>query len=326
MATPEQHKDDTFRKYAPDAAKRYAAFRPPYPPKFIDTVLSLHTSTGGGTTTLLDVGCGPGTATQSLAPLFTHAYAADPGTSMIEAARSTPILTASGEEVKWAISTAEDLLESIPEIKPGSVDLITAATAAHWFKMPGFYAAAAKLLKPGGSIAMWCSGLHYCHPHTTPNAVRVREMMLKWEEEYVIPFELPGNSLCRGLYEGLELPWTLTEDVDAETKAAVEVFDEGKFEKVYFNKGGELEEGETFVKGMKAPLEMITKGFATASPVARWREAHKEELEKGEVEDCLDVFLRITKETLAEVPDGVGRDWIEGGSEMVLLVIKKKDS
>ncbi|KAI4378823.1 hypothetical protein MLD38_016252 [Melastoma candidum] len=38
----------------------------------------------------------------------------------------------------------------------GSVDLITVATAAHWFDLPKFYALAKRVLrKPGGVIAVW---------------------------------------------------------------------------------------------------------------------------------------------------------------------------
>ncbi|KAF2498570.1 S-adenosyl-L-methionine-dependent methyltransferase [Lophium mytilinum] len=320
MSTTTPDKDNTFRKYAPEDAARYASFRIPYPPKLINTIISTHESTGGHLTTLLDVGCGPGTATHSLAPLFTNAYGADPGAAMIEAAQKDAPITASGAPVRFFVSTAEDLLTSIPEIKPGSVDLITAATAAHWFKLPGFYAAAAELLKPGGSIAMWCTGPQYCDPYTTPNVAAVQAAIDMLQEEVIAPFEVEGNRLCHDLYAKLDLPWTI-KDADAKTQAALDDFDEGAFQRIAFNEGGELEPGQEFVRGMKhASLEMLKKVSGTASPVQRWREAHKEQMEKGEVEDCLDRMARVIKEAMG------GRDWIDGGTSLVLLVIKKKDA
>jgi len=319
----EPDRDDTFRKYAPEAAAQYAKHRLSYPAKLIDTIIDAHKATGGQMDTLLDVGCGPGTATHSLAPLFQHGFGADPGDAMIQTAKQDTPTTASGEPVKYFVSTAEDLIESIPEIKPGTVDLITAATAAHWFKLPGFYAAAAELLKPGGSIAIWCTGTSYVNPHTTPNAAKVQKALNQLEEEIIIPFELPGNTLCRNLYEDLELPWTLKE-TDSKAQAALAVFDKADFQKIYFNKDGHVEPGEKFVHGMKGPLDMVKAVWATASPVKRWREAHKEQLEKGEIEDGVDRVIRTVKEIMAEVPEGKDRDWVDGGSSVVLMVIKKK--
>lgn len=239
---------------------------------------------------------------------------------MIEAAQNDAPITASGYPVRFFVSTAEDLLTSIPELKPGTVDLITAATAAHWFKLPGFYAAAAKLLKPGGSIAIWCTGPQYCDPYTTPNAAAVQAAISMLQEEVIAPFEVEGNRLCQDLYTKLDLPWTI-EGSDPNTQAALDEFDEGAFQRLAFNEGGKLEPGEEFLRGMKhASLGLMKKVWGTASPVQRWREAHKEQMEKGEVEDCLDRMARVVKEAMG------GRDWIDGGTSLVLLVIKKKDA
>jgi SAM-dependent methyltransferase len=39
-----------------------------------------------------------------------------------------------------------------------SVDLVTVAQAAHWFDLPRFYAEVARVLKPGGVLALWGYG------------------------------------------------------------------------------------------------------------------------------------------------------------------------
>ena len=45
---------------------------------------------------------------------------------------------------------------------------------------------------------------------------------------------------------------------------------------------------------------------------------------KGEVEDVVDMLIRNIQEIMAEVPEGKDRDYIESGSAMVVLVVKKK--
>lgn len=47
------------------------------------------------------------------------------------------------------VGKAEDL--PLPD---GSVDLLTVATAVHWFDQPKFLAEAGRVLKPGGCIAL----------------------------------------------------------------------------------------------------------------------------------------------------------------------------
>ena len=41
-----------------------------------------------------------------------------------------------------------------------SADLLIAAEAPHWFAVPAFYAEAARVLKPSGTLAVW--GYEYC--------------------------------------------------------------------------------------------------------------------------------------------------------------------
>jgi len=315
-------KDPTFRNYAPAAAAAYAQYRPGYPDKLIDTVISQHTSTGGGRDLLLDVGCGPGTATRSLAPLFQHAVGVDPGQSMIETARTIASSTARGEPVRYEVCAAEEL-DSVPGIAPESVDLVTAATAAHWFDLPRFYATAAKVLKPGGTIALWASGHQYCDPYTTPNAVKVQQLLFELELEIMRPYERAGNGHCRELYANLALPWTILAE-DEDIGEQLKIFDQDAFVRLEFNKDGALQPGEKFFRGRRSTLDQVKNAIGTISHVTRWREAHKDQLEKGEVEDCADMIVRRVRETMEEVPEGKGRDWLEGGSSTVILIIKKR--
>ena len=167
VSLPPNNKDPTFRHYDSASAKRYLHHRPGYPDSLIDLVISHHVSSGGGSELVLDVGCGPGNATRSLAPHFQHVIGADPGESMIEAARTVESVTKCGEPIIYEVCAAESLsnlsaLERFPKDGQGAVDLITAATAAHWFDMPRFWGEAAKILKPGGSVIIWCFGGYQC--------------------------------------------------------------------------------------------------------------------------------------------------------------------
>ncbi|KAK5451402.1 hypothetical protein LTS15_008166 [Exophiala xenobiotica] len=356
-STQQQQKDPTFRNYSSSSAQNYAKNRPGYPDSVISLILNQHTSTGGALDLLLDVGCGPGTATRSLAPHFQHAVGADPGQSMIETARSIPSTTASGEPVTYEVC-ASDALSSLSALKQYSysysaadgsgsgsekacacdcVDLITAATAAHWFDYPDFYREAAKVLKPGGSIILWCTKGFYVDERTTPNAKKVQALWQKFENEVTRAHEMPGNRLTRELYAGLPLPWSEYEyadqvqgqdqdrkEVDDETKRLLGVFDEKDYRRLVFNDNGQVKPGEEFFMSRRVTFEQTARVLGTVSPVTRWREANKDKLESGAVEDVVDQIIRQTRELFDEVPEGKGRDWVEGGEAMVVMVFKKK--
>ena len=157
--------EKTFRTFSTTAAAQYNQYRGSWPDSFNASLVAQHTAAGGDTGLLLDVGCGPGNSTRSLAQYFQRVIGVDPSPSMIETARSIACLSASGENVRFEAGKAEDLsgISALTELSPstqgtGSVDVITAATAAHWFDLPPFWVEAAKVLKPGGSVIFWCSG------------------------------------------------------------------------------------------------------------------------------------------------------------------------
>lgn len=313
----ESFADPTFRTNTARDAEAYQAGRPGYADVLINTLLTHHTQTSGKLKTLLDVGCGPGTATRSLAPHFQAAYGCDPSDSMIRTAQSIPLRSPSSSRISYAIGAAESLSQiafppSSQPLAPGSVDLLTCAMSAHWFSpISSFYAAASTLMAPGGTLAMWTASSYYCNPNTTPNAESVQRILFELERQILAPYELPGNRLSRDGYEDLPLPWD--EGVD------IEGFDEACFFRREWNKDGAVRDGEDFVAAEpRHSLDMFARGCSTASMVVRWREAHREGLGNGEIEDCVDLTVRRLKEALGD------QDWFEGGPSMVLLMIKKK--
>ncbi|CAI4212070.1 unnamed protein product [Parascedosporium putredinis] len=169
---PPQEK--TFRKFSHQQGAEYAQHRRDYHPKLYQTLVDHHTSTGGQFDTLLDVGCGPGLAARALAPHFRHVIGIDPSEGMLNSA-----IELGGESASS---------EPIPD---GSVDLLVVSTAAHWFNMPLFWARAAQVLKPGGTVALWTNG----------SIIRLDDYME------------PGNRHNRELYVNMQLPWTVPDPV-----------------------------------------------------------------------------------------------------------------
>lgn len=297
-----QHQEEaTFRNYDATAATKYARYRGGWSEAFIlDHIISPHTSSGGKLDVVLDVGCGPGNSTRCLAPHFRHVLGVDPSPAMVEAARGHPRADA-GEAIRYEVGKAEEL-SSLPALadiiqsqsqsesqtstsnqSPSGphecVDLITAATAAHWFDMRRFWCEAAQILKPGGSVILWCTGGLYVHPFTTPNYSKVQRLLDDFESVVLEPFSTEGNTLCRNLYAGLPLPWDYSREDGNEGEASARVkdaaalsaFDRRNSTRLEFNKDGAVASSppageEGFLHGWKADFDTVRESLGTASP------------------------------------------------------------
>ncbi|KAK5101350.1 hypothetical protein LTS08_004957 [Lithohypha guttulata] len=323
---PNYSQEKTFRNYTTSDAAKYAAYRPSYPPKLIELVLSIHNTTGGQTSHVLDIGCGPGIATRQIAEHFQYVTGIDAGASMITKAQETPCSSATGEQATFLVSNSEDIDK---HFEPATIDLITVATAAHWFDLPRFYAAASKVLRPRGSIALWCGGNWFVDPRTTPNADQVQAVWRDLEEEILSPFDMPGNKHCRELYANLDMPWT----VDAQTpelKDELSVYDRDASVRREFNADGQPDpdlifvESNGFMMYKRGPVDALSKALSTSSSVTRWREAHKQQLARGEIEDCIAKMLRLTMETTGKTTQDFEQQYLDCGVSMVLIVLKKK--
>lgn len=121
--------EKTFRSYTKDQGQNYAQHRMKYSQALYDSIISHHTSTGGRLENAIDLGCGPGTATFTIARSFDNTIGLDPSEGMISTARSFLSQEQNGSNVRFEISTAEDIDPAL--VPTGSVDLITAATCAH---------------------------------------------------------------------------------------------------------------------------------------------------------------------------------------------------
>ncbi|MFL6137460.1 MAG: class I SAM-dependent methyltransferase [Frankiaceae bacterium] len=105
-------------------AEHYRIGRLPYPQRLADALGERLSLDGRGT--LLDLGCGPGSLTLLLAPLFAHVLAVDADAQML-AVGADEARRRGVANVEWVRSAAEDLPEDLPR-----VDVVTLAQSFHW--------------------------------------------------------------------------------------------------------------------------------------------------------------------------------------------------
>lgn len=155
----------TFTQYTAAQAAIYALGRAgSYPPQLYQHIFaSIPPLSTSETSILVDVGCGTGKVTQDLARAFTRSIGADPSTGMIGEAENAGGKTLDGSDIEYLVCPAEEIGELLNGELSGRVDLIVAGMAAHWFDMDKFWTGAAKLLKPGGAVALWTCASMYCH-------------------------------------------------------------------------------------------------------------------------------------------------------------------
>jgi SAM-dependent methyltransferase len=316
MATPAPT-EKTFTSYTAEQGAKYAKHRRGYHPNLYKTIIEQHTSTGGQLGTLLDVGCGPGIAARDLAVDFEHVIGIDPSGGMIDTARSLGGLTKSGEAVRFEVSSAESLGADLVEgkVEDGSVDLITAATSAHWFDMKLFWPAAARVLKPGGSIALWTTG-DIGIDASVPNAEKIQKAMTEIEDRELRPYFEPGNLMTRSLYKTLVLPWML------ESQTGVEAFEEKALWRREWGTGEHDSEEYYQGGGMNVNLDTMELMLSTMSPVQRWREANPEKV--GTNGDVLKLMRGKIERLLQEAGVEIGQGMIKGHLKGVMLIVKKK--
>ncbi|KAF2671137.1 S-adenosyl-L-methionine-dependent methyltransferase [Microthyrium microscopicum] len=303
-------KDTTFAAYKKDEGKKYSQGRRGYHPNLYKAVIDYHFSTGGELGTLLDVGCGPGAVAAALAPQFDYAIGIDPSEGMIETARSLGGAAKADEPIRYEVSTGEGLGDNLsPSIAASCIDLITVASAAHWIDMSAFWPRAAEILKPGGTIALWCPGSFSVHPDV-PNAAAIEKFLKEHEERHLVPYISPGNLLARDLYRELPLPWTLDKPVS--------VLDKNTFFRLEWDGSNPT---DFYAGDQKLDMNTIEIMAGTLSPVVRWREAHPEDV--GTERDVVKIQRRELERLLQEGGVEKGAEYIQGNLSGVLMMVKK---
>ena len=125
-------------------AEEYARYRPSYPDALFD---SLFARLGDPPGTVLDIGAGTGKATRSLLRPGARVAALEPNRSMLAKAAGR-LAGADG----WLGAVAARA-ESVP-VASASVSCVTVAQAFHWFEPEPALAEMARVLRPGGLLAV----------------------------------------------------------------------------------------------------------------------------------------------------------------------------
>jgi ubiquinone/menaquinone biosynthesis C-methylase UbiE len=124
-------------------ARLYQDSRPGYPSHMVDFVVD--TAGLDAASMVLETGCGTGQLTERLARFGFGLTAIDIGPSLIAAARSH----VQDPAVSFQVSSFEDLSHD-----DASFDLIISAAAFHWIDPEVRFAKSARLLRPGGWLAL----------------------------------------------------------------------------------------------------------------------------------------------------------------------------
>ncbi|WP_320069381.1 class I SAM-dependent methyltransferase [Micromonospora sp. RTGN7] len=126
------------------SAPHYERGRLPYAAGFVDALRQALDLNGSGR--LIDVGCGPGTVTVPLAPMFVEAVGVDPDRAMLEAARRRGVRAGIGN-VRWVRARAEELPAGL-----GAFRVAVFAQSFHWMDREQVARTISRMLDPGGAF------------------------------------------------------------------------------------------------------------------------------------------------------------------------------
>ena len=140
--TPSVARGRSFDAWAGD----YDRYRPTYPDalfRLISAELKLP-----DLPRVADLGAGTGRASMAMATLGWRVTAVEPGAPMLDVLRSRAV--ADGVAIETVQATAE-----ATGLAAWSFDLATAAQAFHWFDKPAALAEVARIVRPGGGVALF---------------------------------------------------------------------------------------------------------------------------------------------------------------------------
>lgn len=185
-----------FKDHFSQVAGGYARYRPGYPARLFDDLAAL----APARLLAWDCATGNGQAALPLAERFDRVVATDLSAEQLAQAVPHPRIT-----YRQSAAEASGLADS-------TVDLVTAAQAAHWFDFEAFYAEARRVLRPRGVVALWT----YHYLETDPE---VEAVLLRYRRRVEGDWP-PERRWVEELYRTLPFPF-------AETELGPYVFEEG---------------------------------------------------------------------------------------------------
>lgn len=181
----------------------YARYRPTYPTEIFEYLSGLAPAHERA----WDCATGTGQCADRLVEDFEEVVATDVNAEQLGQATSHP-------RIDYRVAPAEE-----SGLAAESVDLITVATALHWFDRPRFYEEARRVLVDGGILAAWSYG----QSHLDPRDPHIREIMDTFNEETLEPYWSSRIELVKSGYDGIELPFEPLEWPDFEATLEVDL-------------------------------------------------------------------------------------------------------
>jgi ubiquinone/menaquinone biosynthesis C-methylase UbiE len=224
-------------------AADYDRVRPGYPASLVDEACSLAGLTSGAR--VVEVGCGTGKLTVSLAERGLHVEAVDPGPEMVAIARRR----VGAAPVCFHVGRFEDV-----ELPDGGFGAVFSATAWHWVDPAVGWSKAARVLRPGGILAL----LAYVGTRTEFDD----EVLAAWRE--VLPDAAGWSSRDeRTLWEGAEARrdnvselWTWLTKRELATADAGELFGDVRISTARIEKEESPDEALAFVRTTSSYLRL----------------------------------------------------------------------
>ncbi len=173
----------SFKDHFSGHANAYARYRPDYPAELFSYLASLTPRRE----IALDCATGSGQAAVGLADHFALVVASDGSVSQLQSAQSHP-------HVAYIGNLAEQ-----PALRSGSVDLVVAAQAAHWFDHERFYPEVKRVLRSDGALALWTYGLASVEP-------QVDAIVRHFYNEVVGSYWPPERRWVESAYRDLPFP------------------------------------------------------------------------------------------------------------------------
>ena len=149
------------------SAELYDATRQSYPAAIVDAVFTTASVEPGAR--VLEIGCGTGQLTRRLAGRGFNVTAIDIGAAMTEAARRN----VADPAVRFQASSFEEFTGG------GPFGLIVSGTAWHWVDPGVGWAKAARLLRPGGWLALLTTGERYHEPFLS----QLRDLWMRYSRQ-----------------------------------------------------------------------------------------------------------------------------------------------
>lgn len=269
----------------------YAASRPSYPPALYEAILQYHR---GKRDQCLDLGTGHGLVARALAPSFAKMIATDPSEGMLKQAES---LTSKEDypQISYETGSSDDVAASV---SGGSVDMVVAAQAAHWFDYEPTWKELARVMRPGSTLAFWGYA-----DIVLPENKAATDIIHRWMNSSGLLgsyWSQPGRSIVENLLR----------DVVPSSEFFVDV---ERVEYVPGTNGRRSGEGRLFMEDSK-PVKEIMSYVRTWSAFHKWQQANPEgsRERKGDAVDWMFEEVAERDPAFADPSSKIAVEWGTG--------------